>query len=131
MISEHDSVDVLIGIDVGKTDRHAQGMAVAERTRPTGKHAQPSNRDLAAAVVIDAIRAVRVNAQGEAMTRPFWEGEGSGPHALCPPHQAARALSLRTDATFLVSSERARCGGCGRRRVAGRFHPTWPGRCWM
>jgi len=43
-----------------------QGVSVAERTYRAWKRAQPSNRDLADAVVIDAIRAVRANAEGEA-----------------------------------------------------------------
>ncbi|MGO3321123.1 MAG: IS3 family transposase [Microbacterium gubbeenense] len=43
-----------------------QGVPVAERTYRAWKRAQPSNRDLADAVVIDAIRAARVNANGEA-----------------------------------------------------------------
>jgi putative transposase len=43
-----------------------QGVPVAERTYRSWKRAQPSDRDLADAVVIDAIRAVRVNAKGEA-----------------------------------------------------------------
>ncbi len=41
-------------------------MPVAKRTHRAWKRAQPSDRDLADAVVIDAIRAVRVNANGEA-----------------------------------------------------------------
>ena len=41
-------------------------MPVAERTYRAWKHAHPSNRGLADAVVIDAIRAVRVNTKGEA-----------------------------------------------------------------
>ncbi len=40
-------------------------MPVAERTYRAWKRAQPSGRDLADAVVIDAIRTVRVNAKGE------------------------------------------------------------------
>ncbi|HCM51225.1 MAG TPA: hypothetical protein DIS91_11980 [Microbacterium sp.] len=43
-----------------------QGVPVAERTYRSWKRAQPSSRDLADAVVIDAIRALRVNAKGEA-----------------------------------------------------------------
>jgi len=39
---------------------------VAERTYRAWKHAQPSDRDLADAVVIDTIRAVRINEKGEA-----------------------------------------------------------------
>ena len=41
-------------------------MPVAERTYRAWKRARPSNRDLADAVIIDAIRAARVNAKGEA-----------------------------------------------------------------
>lgn len=43
-----------------------QGVPVAERTYRAWKHARLSNRDLADAVIIDAIRAVRVNEKGEA-----------------------------------------------------------------
>tara|TARA_R100000365_G_scaffold2478_1_gene7782 strand:+ start:4512 stop:4736 length:225 start_codon:yes stop_codon:yes gene_type:complete len=43
-----------------------RGVPVAEQTYRSWKHAQPSDRDLADAVVTDAIRAVRVNAKGEA-----------------------------------------------------------------
>ncbi len=43
-----------------------QGVPVAERTYRAWGRARPSNRDLADAVVIDAIRTVRVNAKGEA-----------------------------------------------------------------
>jgi|GEM_PF-4204421 len=42
-----------------------QGVPVAERTYRGWKHAQPSQRDLHDAVVIDAIRAVRVGDKGE------------------------------------------------------------------
>ena len=41
-------------------------MQIAERTNRAWKHAQPSDRDLAVAVVIDAILAARLNEKGEA-----------------------------------------------------------------
>ncbi len=43
-----------------------QGVRVAERTYRAWRHAQPSNRELADAVVIDAIGAARVDAAGQA-----------------------------------------------------------------
>ena len=42
-----------------------QGVQVAERTYRAWKRAQPCNRDLTDAVVIDAIRSARVNDKGE------------------------------------------------------------------
>lgn len=54
-----------------------QGVTVAERTYRAWKRAQPSDRDLEDAVVIDAIRAARVNAKGEATPESMYEGSSS------------------------------------------------------
>lgn len=56
-----------LGRSVGSicTVLREQDVPVAERTYRAWKRAQPSQRDLSDAVVIDAIRAARINDQGE------------------------------------------------------------------